>query len=270
MITRKNFVVLLTGYFILIVIWSIVLNFIPNKDSAWNFGFNLAYGLFYFFAGGLALLNVKSIGMSNNLGKAFLYLGLGLVSFAGALLVWWLYNSVFRIDVPYPSLADVFFVIFYPLSLLGFLYFIRAGSETMETVLLVKSFLVLMVMSVLVLSFNRLFIIDVNQSNISQLFNLLYPVGDIFIASIAFIGLSLAKGRMKQGLLLLLFGALVGVVADLVFSYRTSIDVYWNGDISDLFYAFSGFLFALGMVNSVSSVFNNPIDPHLNKESFSV
>jgi hypothetical protein len=265
MTPQKVTTYVLVFFLIIILLWSALLTFTGYKTTSWNYGFNFAYALFYMIGGVIGVWGAKSIGIKNNLGKAFVYFGLGLASFSLAIITWAFYNFYLMIEIPYPSLADVFFIAFYPLTFLGLLYLIRAHSEVIKTTILVESLIILAVNAIAILAFTNLLPRDLTQGRIANIFNSIYPVGDILIASTAFIVFRISVGRMHRGLMMLVAAFVIGVIADLLFAFRTSTHAYWNGDISDVLYAIGGFLFALGLINAMSGIFNNPLDPDLKR-----
>src|SRR3989344_4122984 len=52
----------------------------------------------------------------SSIGKALVLISLGLLSWGVASIGWLYYNVVLRVDVPYPSFSDIFFLLLIPFA----------------------------------------------------------------------------------------------------------------------------------------------------------
>lgn len=72
-----------------------------------------------------------------------------------------------------------------------------------------------------------------------------YPVLDVVLLSISFLGLLIfMNGKLGKSWLLINLGIFMDVCGDILFSYTTSQETYYSGHFLELFYHF-GYLFFL-------------------------
>ncbi len=245
------------------LIWAALLQTNPQKETIWNYGFNLGYGLIFLMAGLMSLWQFETQKVLNSLSRAFLYLGLGLISFSIALFIWFYINVFLKIPVPFPSVADFFFVLFYPLTFVGLLYLIKAHGNPKKSISSVKVLIILTAVALPIIILTSLWSRDNATTAGARFFSYLYPVGDILIMTMATLLLDISATRIRKGALFLIGACSSLVLADVTFAYRSATNIYWNGDTSDILYTAAGFLFAIAIVSLVSGVLNNPIDPNL-------
>ena len=263
MILRNGWIIFFIFLLTLMLIWAALLQINPQKETIWNYGFNLGYGLIYLMAGLLSLWQFETQRVLHSLSKSFLYLGLGLISFSVALLIWFYINIFVKIPMPFPSVADFFFVLFYPLTFVGLLYLIKAHGSPKESISSLRVLIILTAFALPIIILTSLWSKDNTITQGAKFFSYLYPVGDILIMTMATLLLDISTTRIRKGALFLIAACSSLVLADLTFAYRSSVNIYWNGDISDILYTVAGFLFSISIVSLVSGVLNNPIDPNL-------
>lgn len=87
----------------------------------------------------------------------------------------------------------------------------------------------------------------------TRLLNGYYPLGDALLMALAFIVLRTGGGKMDRSILIIAGGMLLLAAADTLFTYRNNTEIYWNGDVSDLLFAYSGFFLSIGIVKTVKS-----------------
>lgn len=256
---RKIFLSIISIVFIISVIWDIYLYSLPQNDTFFNFYYNLVYGSIFIFGGLVTLFYAIKFSVTTNLGKMLVFFGSGILSFAFGNIVWFLYNNYFKIDVPFPSLADIFYISFYPFMIFGTFYLLRI-YKTLLTKNVIRDSIIIIVVSFIAI-FAVFFSIDFLSGDYSifqKIVTVLYPFGDAVIISITLIALRIGGGRLHPSLYILTFGLLMQSVADLLFNYRNAIEVYWNGDVADLFFSFGGFFMSVGIfeiINNLSQTF---------------
>ena len=112
-------------YFLILVTWSFILFITEQRTSQWNYFFNVAYALFYLCAGVVAYQGVKISGMKNSVGKQLFSISISMITNAIALFIWAYYNLVLKVEIPYPSLADVFSILYIPFLGYGIINLLR-------------------------------------------------------------------------------------------------------------------------------------------------
>ena len=226
--------------------WGIFLQFQSGNNMTANYAFNLGYALLYAVGGMVGIFGAWYHRKNKPMGKAFLCLGLAQLAFAAGLCVWAYYNVFVHISVPYPSIAELFFALFYPFMALGCWYFFTLIVDRIRIEYLFEVLGIFFVSAMGIVGF-----ITASGKNAQPIFttfiNLWSLLGDCMLIAIAYLILRAGKGKYKTGILIL--GLLVQVFADAVFTYRTGLKLYWNGDISDILLAISGGIISLGIMD---------------------
>jgi hypothetical protein len=224
----------------MLLFW-VYLQFIPTKTQPINYYFNLGVGLIYLIVGAISLSSAaKDIKKPM---KSFMNLyGLALISWAVASLVWGYYNLVLHTDVPYPSISDYFFILYSLLLGASFWFYFDIFQARITKSSLRDSLLIVVGIYFLIFFVLNKPAYDQSTPLIEVIFNYLYPLLDATVLSLAVVILRLEEKNNISNIIPLVLGVLAQVVGDILFSYRTANNLYWNGDVSDLFYLISGVL----------------------------
>lgn len=232
----------------IILVWDALLFLSPVKTTIWNYYYNAGYALLYLFGAGIGMFGAMRVSTKTTIGKALLYLGLGQAAYAIGLIFWVYYNLIVHTDVPYPSLADGFFLLgFIPFMTIGCLYVLTIYHQILSPRRLIEAGLIFVVVGAIVFGFLNTPDISSGVTPAAKFFNILYPFGDSILLTLAFLALRASGGKLQAVLLLLVIGFFFQVSGDLIFSYRTSQELYWNGDIADVCYTLSAILLGLGI-----------------------
>lgn len=235
-------------FFAAILGWGILLQTQPSNTTSINYAFNVGYALLYLFGGLIGLYGARTVTLSLSMGKAFLYLGLAQISYAAGLFIWAYFNLVTHVTVPYPSLADFFFALFYVLLALGSWYFLSMVASHVQIQHLMEVMGIFFISAVVIVGFLNAPDTTAGLPVLTKIFNIWYPLGDSLLIAVSYLIFRAGRGKFQTGIFILMLGLLVQVFADLIFSYRTSVSVYWNGDVSDILFAVSGFILSLGIM----------------------
>ena len=161
---------------------------------------------------------------------------------------WAWYELVLHIEAPYPSLADVLWLTFYPLAVAAFVQLVPSrGTDRYSAWTLVLDVLLFAVASSLVIwQFIVLPGLDLQVGWVANLTTLGYPVGDILLlAAVASLALMPSKARVPRGVPWLALGFLVNVVADIAYLIAEAAGTYttasWIHPFWPLAYALMGF-----------------------------
>jgi hypothetical protein len=235
--------------FLLVAYWEIQLQFNPLKDTIWNYSFNLAIAAFYLVAAVAAFWSLRNLRPTQASHSILRYLGAAAAFWAIAFAIWAAYNLVLEREVPYPSLADAFFILAYPFLGLA-LWKLHISYGTRPTDRTIGEAMVMVAISA------ALIFVFLNRPDVSadlgltkNLLNVAYSLGDVLLLTMAFLQLRSGQAAKYPGLYLLVIFLLLQVAADALFSYRNNASIYWNGDIADLYFATSGLVFALTLIN---------------------
>lgn len=222
----------------------------PDKQTVFNFLFNLAYAVIYLFGAIIALLKFRQFQGIPKLRKSMLFFSAGMFFYACGLIVWTYYNLVLKIPIPYPSLADVFFLLYYPGVIFGIYYMIRSFGSEITRKLTVEGVLVFVVFFSLLYVFLNQTSLGTSVPALARLLNVAYPLADSILITLAITVLRTEKGiATHPNILYFVLAFFLLATADTLFSYRSSTGMYWNGDISDFLFSVSGFITALGFLS---------------------
>jgi diguanylate cyclase (GGDEF)-like protein/PAS domain S-box-containing protein len=146
-------------------------------------------------------------------------------------VVWTFYELNLRQEVPFPSLADVAFLLAYPLVALGLLTLPtapRAFSSRIRTVL-----------DALIIGISILYVAWATflgplyhaseGTMIEQVIGLAYPIADVVLTAVAVFVVVRARSGRRTTLVLLALGVLALAIADSAFAYLTLSDDYATG-----------------------------------------
>ncbi|MEK7509298.1 MAG: hypothetical protein AAB605_01140 [Patescibacteria group bacterium] len=217
---------------------------------------NDLYGILFLgaipFIGGLnGLVIARHWGsFSSAVGRAVIFLSLGLVSWGlGTLIFSGVYNFLLQIDVPYPSLADVGYILALPLWAIGVIELSRAtGAKYGLRSSNGKTMLLLVPAAVIAVSYYLLIVVAragtfefTDTSSLPKVFfDLAYPIGDVVILTLATLiyGLSYNYfgGIYKKAIYFILLGFIILYFADFLFSYTTTLEIWYPGDWVDLLF----------------------------------
>lgn len=230
----------------LLFFW-VYLQLTPVKTSSLNYFFNIGVGAVYLAVGAIAL--VCTLNNIERTMKSFLYIfGGGLIAWATASFIWGYYNIALHSEVPYPSLADYFFISYSLLMGMSFWYYFDIFKARITRSSLRDSMFI--VVGIYLLIFFVLYrpTYNMNDPFIETVFNYLYPLLDSMILSLAVVAMRVEDQKHFSNTVPLVIAVLAQVVGDILFSYRTVNQTYWNGDVSDLFYLISGAFYFIAIL----------------------
>lgn len=257
---------LIVGYYLLTVIYWAVAYFGGVRDSQLNYVYQFVFGLIPLIGGIFGILTAKKWGSaSSKLGRALLFVSYGLISWGLGQMVW-SYYTIFGIDsVPYPSFADLGYVLAVPFWLVGMVNLSKAtGAKFGLKKGWAKILTVLLPLTIAVISYYLLIVvarggalfpeIETSLHFAKVVLDILYPMGDVLILTVSLLvfGLSAAYlgGKYRHAIYALLSGFVVMYFADFSFSYTTNAETYFNGHWVDLLFPTAMALMAFG-VNAI-------------------
>lgn len=267
-------IVVLQVLLVICLIWVAVLWITHGSmgETNWNQYLSIPYLLLYGYGGVIGLIASKQIGKESSVGKSLKLISFGLISYSIALIIWGIIiiNKGIEFD-PYPSIADLFYIIFYPLIALGILQLLKAYSLSVSK----KQLIITIVVSLIIGAAIGITYIskvlglpdfsDTEYGFMANLFDLAYLISDILLIALIAVVLRVSSGKITKGLIFLVFGIVLQLVGDFIFAYRTGEEIFWEGDISDFFYILCGYLVALGVIYTAQH-FTKSENLELNKD----
>ena len=181
---------------------------------------------------------------SNRTRLAWSLLSAAALSWTAGEVAWSIYEVGVGDAVPFPSPADVGFLLAVPLAIAGLLAFPLAPTRAATRA---RSVLDSAIVALSLLFVCWAFVLgpaygSATSGQFAQLIGVAYPVGDLLIASVVILIASRASGPERARLMLLLGGFLAIAVADSAFAYLTGTGIYTvKGSVLDAAWV-AGFL----------------------------
>ena len=167
-------------------------------------------------------------------------------------LVWAIYVLAFKIDIPYPSVADVFYLLGYLPLFCGFVMYLMQFRPALSLKTARLGLFIATVVIILTIAFLYRPIVNSSRDPVTISLDLLYTTLDliilifsvqIFVFTLSYS--SLLGGGLWKALLFLVIGAILNAGADILFSYLELLGVYYEGHPSELLYLWSYVAFCL-------------------------
>lgn len=230
----------------LVFFW-IYLQFSGSREQNINYLFNLLVAVLYLFVGLLAIPLTRN-GIKSSMYSFLLLYGGAFISWAMASFIWAYFNFILHTDVPYPSIADIFYILF--TVLLGWslwFYFDIFHAKITRNSIRDSFFIIIGVYFVI------FFVLyqpkyELGTPLLEVILNYLYPLLDATVLSLAFVTLRLEIKEEVPNTLFIVIAILSQVAGDILFSFRVSNRTYWNGDISDLFFLLTAIFSFIGIM----------------------
>ena len=203
----------------------------------------------------LGIILIRKFGLKNQ-GVPLFFLVLGMFLFCVAEILWLYFNYLKNIE-PYPSMADVFFLAVYPITLVGLISKIRKDQISLSYKL-IQQFcpfvILLLILTALVYNFGIIGAYVPEDSYASNLVSMLYGVGDLFLVVACFfvlvVTIEYKKGKMFWPWLFITLSYSVLLIGDVLFSANR--EAYSTGSsitpLIDIIWIMGYFIFGLGMV----------------------
>jgi len=205
-------------------------------------------------------------GLKSVMGKSLFFLALGMFAQTWGQTVFSLYNLILRVEVPYPSLADVGYFGAIPLYIVGISFLAKAAGVRFGLKSAGSWFMAIAVPLGLLVVGYVLFLKNYTVDLVSPLTTFLdfgYPLGQALYVSIALMTFGMSRkflgGVMRVKILAILLALVVQFFADYTFLYQSLNGLWVNGGFGDYLYLAAYFLMTLGLIglfNSVSQIRN--------------
>ncbi len=193
------------------------------------------------------LLVVRKWTGLGKLGRAVL--GLFLATFLWFLgeTVWAIYEIGLQVEIPYPSLADVFYLLGFLPAMIGIFQFLSSFRKAFTRMKLLAA--TLMGLVIIVPTYLLLIgpLLAGAEDIITKTFDLAYPVLDTILLVLAVLTfMTFERGAMAKPWRWISLGLLLSTIADIGFSYGTLTGWYYSGHPLELLWLFGYISMALG------------------------
>jgi two-component system cell cycle response regulator len=211
----------------------------PGLDTAIN---GVAYDAVVVCAGLACLLRASRGGRERG---AWIAIAAAILAWAAGEIWWTLYIEGNR-NAPYPSPADLGYLAFYPLAVLGLYLLVRARARELDRRLWMDGLIAALgtgaVGAALLFEFVAA---HTSGSRIEVATTLAYPFGDVVLVSLVVGVIALTRWRPGRTWTLLLAGLTVMAVADVAFTLQTYEATVPGGDWVEPLYLISAVLLGL-------------------------
>lgn len=188
-------------------------------------------------AGALYYAARRSAPRSKRLGWAWGVLAIAQLSYAVGDLIWLILEGVLN-QQPFPSVADGFYLAYYPLFLAGVLALPARRITRREWIEAIFDISIILLSATLIFwnfLVGPLALSEGSDPWLSQVLSLAYPVGDLVLFWALLVLLYGRSGEENRGpLYLLAVGVMVTIVTDCLFSYQSLLDTYVSGGPLDM------------------------------------
>ena len=185
---------------------------------------------------------------------AWALIGISAFCWGAGEVVWSYYELLLGQQGPFPSFADLGYLLAVPLAIAGVLYFPSAPSRAASLARAILDGL-LIAGSLLVISWSTVLGAVYRSSSgdlLSQLIGLAYPAGDVVIATMLCILAARAPRSARLPLYLLAGGLLANLLADSGFAYLTTTGQYGAGSVVDVGWAAGYLLIAIAALQAAT------------------
>lgn len=247
---RRLNVNFILGIYLGIIVWWFSLYISGTKDTAVINGFSAVWTavcaiLDVYLV--ISVINVRKYMNNIYLASSLLFLSLGLTTWCLGNVIWVYYNVVYKIELPFPSYADIMFLGCLPLLLVGVydLIMYRKYVCVNYSAHIFKRFIaVLLTLFSLFMVFT---IFNKDAFTLRVVFNTIFVFMDLVILSILIspVLLKLFFGGFAHftlGKFIMLFSLLSLLISDIGFFVGTSTGTYYNACFVDLFFLTAQFI----------------------------
>jgi diguanylate cyclase (GGDEF)-like protein len=173
---------------------------------------------------------------------AWLAIGASILAW-GAGEIWWTLYIEGNANAPYPSPADLGYLAFYPLAILGLYLLVRARAEELDRRLWMDGLIAALGTGALGAAVVFEFVADRATGTTAEVATTLaYPFGDVLLTSLIVGIIALTRWRPGRTWTLLLAGLAVMAVADVAFTLQTYEAALPGGDWVEPIYLLSAVL----------------------------
>lgn len=248
-------------FFIGMSVWWFYIFFSGFEQTSQNYLFAVLYGLICLWGSFWGFLASKKWGgFSSVVGRGIFALSLGLLAQEFGQIVFSYYNVFLKVEIPYPSIADVGFfgsvILYIWASLLlakaaGARFSLKTFSSQVQAFLIPA-----LMLSTSYFLFLRNYSFDFTLP-LKIILDFSYPLGQAIYVSLAILTYSLSRkllgGIMKSRILFIIIALSAQYLSDSNFLYQNLNSTWVNGGYGDYIYFASYFLMTLGLIDFKSA-----------------
>ncbi|MBS7623721.1 hypothetical protein KEJ39_08670 [Candidatus Bathyarchaeota archaeon] len=159
---------------------------------------------------------------------------------------WSFYVLCLGMSVPYPSIADIFWLAGYPSILFAMFVYLRPFRQAVDSKRLASALVISAILTAATVMFLVAPVLQGSIEPVEQVIDFAYPIFDVALLFSSILGiLAFAGGKIGRTWYCLAIGAAFMAIADIMFSYTAALGVYYEGHPLELFYHYAYVMFAL-------------------------
>jgi PAS domain S-box-containing protein len=188
---------------------------------------------------------------SKHLARAWGWIALATFLYALGDIIWLILEVVLKTP-PFPSIADGFYLAYYPVSLVGVFLLMDKSASTGERIN--RGLDIGIIFGAAILGFwnfliGPIIISNVGEPLLEQAILMAYPVGDLVLCGALLLIIYNRSDEQNQTPIFFLFGSLlITIIADSIYSYQSLLGIYVSGGLLDLGWIVSTLLMGLAGV----------------------
>ncbi len=250
--------IVLTFFILMVFAWGLI-NIRGLENLIENYIYGAMMGILPILGALFGFLNSsKWGGHKSAIGRSVLFLSAGLLTWGIGTLIFSFYNFTSAVEVPYPSFADLAYIISWPLWIVGMINLSKAtGAKFQLRKSSGKIFALILPVVLSFLSYYLLIVVarggyvgDISDST-KLFFDLAYPIGDLFILTVSLLVFGLSfnylGGVFKIPIMLILMAFVFNYFADFGFSYTTTQETFFVANWVDLLFTCAMFCLSYGV-----------------------
>lgn len=184
--------------------------------------------------------------------RTWLYFSLGTLAWFAAEVIWVAYAVFLNIEIPYPSLADIFYIVGNLLFLIGLgVYYYSFANPFFQMKHLRKVFPALLAVGVILTYFClSLSPLLAEESAFKEAVDSFYLFTDSAMIILAMLSFIIFKGQERVGAVYSILGpgVFLWAAGDLLFTQSDLLGTYYNGALLELLYLFGYLMISLAFL----------------------
>lgn len=193
----------------------------------------------------VSMLMISRFGTSGNVGLAWVSFGGYAISWFIAEMLWIVQELYLRID-PFPSSADIFYLVGYPFLLMFFIAYL----QPVRLAITKKMFIAASSLAMGILIPSVYLALEPSKSSdlLQHILSIIYPIFDALILIPALLGVALFfKGQVNFTWILICLGTISVFVADTAFLFAQNEDSYYTGNPMEIMFYWNYILLTFGV-----------------------
>ena len=199
----------------------------------------------------------KSASHSKRLAIAWGMIGLATFAFALGDTVWGILEVGLK-EPPFPSIADGFYLAYYPFLLVGVLFLLDKPASIEESINQTLDIGIVMVAAILMFwnfLLGPIVLSNADYPLLEQVILLAYPVGDLVVFGALLLIINRPSEKQAELPVFLLAGGFTAmIVSDCIYSYQSLVGTYVSGSLLDMGWILSTLLMGMAGVSQLTAV----------------